>query len=125
MGKVTRFEDLVAWQMAREWTRDIDAVSRVGEFARDFGLRNQIQRASVSVMGNLAEGFERGKRGEFHQFASIAKGSCAEGRSHLYVALDASYLEPRVFDSLLSKGEALARVLGGLRASLERQRDAQ
>src|SRR3954467_5237111 len=92
MGRVERFEELVAWQKARELTREIYRVTREGTFARDFGWRDQIQRAAVSIMSNIAEGFERGKRTEFHQFACIAKGSCGEVRSTLYVAVDVGHI---------------------------------
>jgi four helix bundle protein len=122
---IERFEDLIAWQKARVLTKEIYQVTRREEFARDFGLTGQIQRAAVSIMANLAEGFERGKRGEFHQFLSVAKASCAEVRSHLYVALDIGHLDRSSFDRLLAQAEELARIIGGLRASVERQRDSQ
>jgi four helix bundle protein len=83
--KVNRFEDLIAWQRSRELTKQIYLLTRKDSFSRDFGLREQIQRASVSIMSNLAEGFERGSINEFHQFLFIAKASCAEVRSQLYV----------------------------------------
>jgi len=70
--KIERFEELVAWQKARSLTAGIYQMTQQGAFAKDFGLSNQIQRAIVSVMSNIAEGFERGSRGEFHQFLSIA-----------------------------------------------------
>ena len=73
MGKVEKFEDLIGWQKARELTKQIYFVTDNGSFAKDFGLRDQIRRASVSIMSNLAEGFERGGRAEFHQFVVIAK----------------------------------------------------
>ncbi|MCA1795701.1 MAG: four helix bundle protein [Desulfotignum sp.] len=82
------FEGLVAWQKARELTRNIYQVTGEGDFARDFGLKDQIRRAAVSIMSNIAEGYDRGGRAEFHQFLVIAKGSCAEVRSQLYVAYD-------------------------------------
>ena len=88
MSKIQRFEDLIAWQKARELTKEIYTITRQGEFAQDYGLSGQIQRAAVSIMSNVAEGFERGGRGEFQQFLSIAKASCAELRSQLYVGLD-------------------------------------
>jgi len=122
---IERFEDLIAWQKARNLTKDIYQVTRIGAFARDFGLTGQIQRAAVSIMANLAEGFERGKRGEFHQFLSVAKASCAEVRSHLYVALDIGHLDRSSFDRLFSQAEELALIIGGLRASVETQRDSQ
>ena len=86
--KVRRFEDLIAWQKARDLTKRIYSLTQQGGFERDYGLRDQIRRAAVSVMSNLAEGFDRAGRSEFHQFLVIAKGSSAEVRSHLYVALD-------------------------------------
>ena len=98
MAKVERFEDLIAWQKARGLTRVIYKATRNGDFAKDHGLSRQIQRTAVSVMSNITEGFERGARGEFHQFLSTAKASCAEVRSQLYVALDAGYLDEVSFD---------------------------
>jgi four helix bundle protein len=122
VSKIERFEDLIAWQKARALTRAIYEVTRQGAFAKDFGLAGQIQRAAVSIMSNVAEGFERGGRGEFHQFLSTAKASCAELRSQLYVALDVGYLDQRKFDELLRQAEEVARIIGGLRASIARQR---
>ena len=121
-SRIARFEDLIAWQKARELTREIYRISRQGAFAKDFGLSGQIQRAAVSIMSNIAEGFERGGRGEFHQFLSTAKASCAEVRSQLYIALDNSYLDQAKFDELLAQSEEVARIVGGLRASVQRQR---
>ena len=120
MAMVERFEDLIAWQKARELTREIYAVSRRGTFRRYFGLCDQIQRAAVSVMSNLAEGFERGKRTEFHQFACIAKGSCGEVRSDLYVALDAGHVDDSAFNDLYLRADEVGRIIGGLRLSLEK-----
>ncbi len=122
MAKVERFEDLIAWQKARGLTRAIYKVTRNGDFAKDYGLSRQIQRAAVSVMSNIAEGFERGARGEFHQFLSTAKASCAEVRSQLYVALDAGYLDEASFDALIQQAEEVARIVGGLRSSVHRQK---
>jgi len=123
MAKIERFEDLIAWQKARELTRAIYEVTRQGAFAKDFGLSGQIQRAAVSIMSNIAEGFERGGRGEFHQFLSTAKASCAEVRSQLYVALDVGYLDKTTFDRLLQQAEEVARIVGGLRVSVQRQKE--
>jgi four helix bundle protein len=80
---IERFEDLLAWQKARELTRKIYVITRQGAFAKDFGLTDQIQRAAVSIMSNIAEGHERGGAGEFYHFVSIAKASCAEVHSQL------------------------------------------
>ena len=122
MPKIERFEDLIAWQKARALTKEIYQSTRQGAFAKDFGLAGQIQRASVSIMANIAEGFERGSRGEFHQFLSTAKASCAEVRSHLYVAFDIGYLDEFKFKQLQAKAQEVGRIFGGLRASVCRQR---
>jgi four helix bundle protein len=123
LSGVERFEDLVAWHKARVLTREVYRVTRQGAFAKDFGLSGQLQRAAVSVMSNIAEGFERGRSGEFHQFLSTAKASCAEVRSQLYVALDAGYLDEPEFNRLMACALEVARVVGGLRAATERQRN--
>jgi len=112
-NKITKFQDLIAWQKARVLTAEIYKATSRGEFARDFGLRDQIRRAAVSVMSNIAEGFERGRPAEFHQFLSIAKGSCAEVRSQLFVALDVSYLRTADFQKLMSEAEEVGRIVGG------------
>ena len=122
-GRVDRFEDLLAWQKARLLTKRVYDLTSKGTFARDFGLRDQIRRAAVSVMSNIAEGFERNKLTEFHQFLSIAKASCAEVRSQLYVALDVGYLEVSTFQEVLRIAEETGRIIGGLRASIEAKRD--
>jgi four helix bundle protein len=93
------------------------------QFAKRFAFRDQIHRAAVSVMSNVAEGFERGSRGEFFHALSISKGSCAEVRSLLYVALDANYIERPEFDRLSSQATEVGRLVGGLRAAVGRQRD--
>lgn len=125
MARIDRFEDLIAWQKARELTKAVYRVTRQGAFARDFGLSSQIPRAAVSVMSNIAEGFERNRRTEFYQFLSTAKASCAEVRSQLYVAFDIGYLERATFEALLQEAEEVARIIGGLRVSVEKQRDAK
>ncbi len=121
MSHVESFEDLVAWQKARSLTKAIYQVTRSEKFARDFTLVDQIRRAAISIMSNIAEGFERGNRGEFHHFLVIAKASCAEVRSQLYIALDAGYLNQVEFESLMNQAQELARVVGGLRAAVEKQ----
>lgn len=122
MSRIERFEELIAWQKARALTQRVYQVTRQTPFNKDFGLSGQIQRAAVSIMSNIAEGSERKRRAEFHQFLSIAKASCAEVRSHLYVALDAEYLSSLQFEKLMASAEEVARVLGGLRAVIEKQK---
>lgn len=123
--KIENFEDLIAWQKARMLTREIYKITRNDDFAKDFGLRNQIQRAAVSIMSNIAEGFERYNPNEFHQFLSVAKASCAEVRSQLYVALDVNYLDKEQFSSLLDLAKETGRIIGGLRVSVEKRRTAR
>ena len=114
MATFQSFEEIEAWQEARKLTRQIYAVSKAGTFSRDFGLRDQICRASVSVMSNIAEGFDRSGTGEFIQFLAIAKGSAGEVKSQLYVAIDQSYINQETFDQLLAQAAKTGRLLGGL-----------
>lgn len=116
-----RFEDLIAWQKARSLTNLIYQATRQESFRRDFGLCDQMRRAAVSVMSNVAEGFERSGTAEFKQFLAIAKASCGELRSQLYVAHDAGYLFEKDFQSLFSAAEEVSRIIGGLRTSLNRR----
>ena len=116
------FEGLIAWQQARVLTKAIYKIARKGDFAKDFGLREQIQRASVSIMFNIAEGYERGNRNEFHQFLVIAKGSCAEVRSQLYVAFDVEYISQDDFNTLSQQCRHLSKIISGLKTSIQTQR---
>jgi four helix bundle protein len=125
LQKIGRFEDLIAWQKARVLTRAIYQATKQGAFAKDLALSRQIQRAAVSIMSKIAEGFERGGRKEFRQFLSTAKASCAEVRSQLYVALDVGYLYEPDFLDLLAQAEEIGKIVGGLRVSMERPRSAQ
>jgi four helix bundle protein len=125
MPEVSRFEELIGWQKARALTAQVYRVTRKRDFSRDFGLANQIQRAAVSTMSNIAEGFERGRRREFHQLLSTAKASCAEVRSLLYVASDVGYLESQEFSQLMDQASEVSRIVGGLRAAVARQIDAE
>ena len=114
MATIYRFEDLDAWKIARELTRDVYRITQADEFSRDFGLKNQIRKASVSVMSNIAEGFERDGNREFCNFLSIGKGSAGEVRSQLYVALDQDYITRSEFDHIYLKAQESGRVIGGL-----------
>ncbi len=115
---VTRFEDLAGWRKARGLASAIYRITGYEPFMWDFGLRNQIQRAAVSVMSNIAEGFERYSNREFAHYLSIARGSLAEVRSQLYVALDMNYIGQDEFESLKEDCLEIQRILGGLRKSL-------
>jgi four helix bundle protein len=110
---IKKFEDIESWKKARKLTREIYKATATGEFFRDFGLKDQIRRASVSILSNIAEGFERGGDKEFCQFLGIAKGSCGEVRAQLYVALDQGYLSQEIFDSLSTKAVEVSELLSG------------
>ena len=120
MARIERFEDLTSWQKARELNRLVYDATRKGAFAKDYGLRDQIRRASVSVMSNLAEGFERGGNREFIQFLSNAKGSCGEVRCQLYAALDEKYLTEPDFRELYERSREVSRLISGFMAYLRR-----
>ena len=120
MSTFRRFEDIDGWQRARELTREVYKKSKVGPFARDYGLKDQMRRASVSVMSNIAEGFERGGTKEFVQFLSIAKGSLGELEAQLYVARDQGYINEAEIVSLKGLAKSTKFKIGGLIEYLRR-----
>ncbi|MGB9823255.1 MULTISPECIES: four helix bundle protein [Thermodesulfovibrio] len=111
---VRYFEELDIWKEARLFTKKIYEITKNSSFSKDYGLVDQIRRASVSVMSNIAEGFERGSNQEFLQFLYIAKGSCGEVRTQLYVALDQGYIDKKDFDELLSSAKKLSIMISNL-----------
>jgi four helix bundle protein len=113
MSKIEKFEDIEAWQKARDLTREIYRVTNQESFVRDFSLRDQIRRAAMSVMSNIAEGFGRGGNREFIQFLSVAKGSVSELQSQLYIALDAGHITKEQFQQLYSLAELTGNLIGG------------
>lgn len=116
MASIERFEDIGAWKTARVLVQHIYEGTTRGAFARDFGLRDQIQRAAVSIMSNIAEGFERGSSREFRQFLYVAKASAAEVRSLLYVAHDLDYFDDATHDFLQDQVlKASAQIAGFIR----------
>jgi four helix bundle protein len=114
MGRIRCVEDIVAWQLARELTREIYKATSSGAFSRDFGLRDQIRRAAVSVVSNIAEGFERGGNKEFIQFLYQAKGSCGEIRTQLCIARDLDYLTENTFHCLSETVTRISEIIAGL-----------
>ncbi|MCL4834001.1 MAG: four helix bundle protein [Caldilineaceae bacterium] len=100
MAAITRFEDIRAWQMARQLTNEIYAVTKRPAFRRDWGLTNQIRDASGSVMHNIAEGFDAGSDAEFIRFLRYARRSATEVQSQLYLSLDQSYISQEEFQHL-------------------------
>jgi four helix bundle protein len=118
MEKVTRFEELWIWQQARLLVRQIYGDCSIGQASRDFGFRAQIQRASVSIMNNVAEGFERSTDPDFARFLDFAKGSCGEVRSLYYVAEDLGYVDSAMAEERRSTTRRLAAGIKSLADSL-------
>ena len=114
MATFKKFEEIDCWQKARELTRRIYEITKKPAFARDFGLRDQIRKASVSVMSNIAEGFDRDGTAEFSRFLAIAKGSAAEVKCQLYVALDQGYIQLDLFSELSTLASQIGSMLAGL-----------
>jgi four helix bundle protein len=113
MTKIERFEDVKAWQKARELVKSIYQVTSEGGFAKDYSLKDQLRRASISVMSNIAEGFSRQTDREFAQFLHVAKGSASEVQSQLYVALDLKYISEATFKELYELSEETIRLISG------------
>lgn len=111
MSSIKKFEDITAWQKARELNNDIYQITNNGEFSNDFALKNQIKKASISIMLNIAEGFARKTDKEFNQFLTYAHGSCAEVQSALYIALDQNYINQKQFDTFYSKTEEVSKMI--------------
>jgi len=120
MSTIKKFEDIKAWQKARELASAIYKLCREGELARDFGLRDQIRRSAVSVQSNIAEGFGREGNKEFIRFLKIAKGSACEFRSQLYNLLDAEYIDQPTFEFLYTQSEESESLIGGFLNYLEK-----
>ena len=114
MPTIKQFEDLEVWRAARALTKAIYRVSSTGQFARDFQLTNQIRRSANSVMSNIAEGFEGDGNREFQHFLSVAKGSCGEVRSQLFIAFDQGYVALNEFQSLCQEATKVSRLLSAL-----------
>ncbi|MCB0077536.1 MAG: four helix bundle protein [Anaerolineales bacterium] len=113
MPKIERFEDIKAWQLARYLCKEIYAVTGKGSFSKDWSLRDQIRRAGLSIMLNIAEGFARQSNREFRQFLYVAHGSVAEVQSALYVAKDQTYITDDDFRNIYRQAEDISRALAG------------
>ena len=114
MATFKKFEEMECWKKARELTRRVYEITGNPAFARDFGLKDQIRRASVSVMSNIAEGYDRSGTAEFIHFLATAKGSAAEVRCQLYVAVDQGYIQEGHFNELNNLASETSRMLSGL-----------
>ena len=120
MAAVTRFEDLRAWQRARELTNLVYQFSRIKPFASDFKMKDQMRSAALSVMNNIAEGFDRQRDTEFLFFLRMAKASCGEVRSQSYVAFDQQYIDDGSLQLLLTKTAEASGAIRKLQQSIER-----
>jgi len=109
--KFTCFEEIVIWKKARELTKDI---YKAFSFNKDYSFKDQVQRSTLSIMNNIAEGFERKGNKEFKQFLFIAKGSCGELRSMLYVSKDLQYINSQRYQYLINKSTEISKMLSGL-----------
>ncbi|MBK9526991.1 MAG: four helix bundle protein [Acidobacteria bacterium] len=114
MSSFRKFEDILAWQKARMLTKRVYQVTRQEEFARDYGLRDQIRRASVPIMANIAEGFGRKTNKEFANFLVMSHGSAAEVQSHLYIALDLTYIDDETFKELYALVDEISLMIMAL-----------
>lgn len=119
MAGITRFEEIEAWKTARQLTNKVYELSNQTGFNRDFGLRDQIRRAGVSAMSNIAEGFESRTDVQFINFLGMAKASAGEARAQLYVALDQKYIAEEQFKEAYSLAESCARQIAKFIAYLE------
>ena len=120
MATFKRFEEIESWKRARELTNKIYQVSKQGDFAKDFTLKDQVRRACISIMSNIAEGYDRSGTKEFVQFLATAKGSAGEVRCQLYIALDQGYIDDNEFAELVSTALETQCLIGGLMNYLRR-----
>ena len=111
MAVFKKFEEIQAWQKAHDVTVAIYRLTSNGNFSKDFGLRDQIRRASVSIMANIAEGHGRRSNLEFANFLNVARGAAAEVQSHLHIALAIGYIDKQDFDVLYSRVTEISRML--------------
>lgn len=120
--RIERFEDIDAWKESRKLVNIVYALSNEEEFSRDFGLKNQFRGASVSIMSNIAEGFDRGTNREFIQFLVIARASTSEVKSHLYVALDRKYVNQEKFEETYNQATKVTSLIDGFIRYLKKSR---
>lgn len=118
MAMIQRFEDIQAWQEARTLVKMIYQLTSKEKFSKDFGMRDQIRRASVSVMNNIAEGFDCESKVEFARFLGIARRSAVEVQSLLYAVLDVDYIDQNEFDTHYEQARKAKALIGGFKRSL-------
>lgn len=120
--KIIRFEDLQIWKLSLQITREIYDITSKKDFSKDFGLRDQIRRAIISVSSNIVEGFEKNNNNEFIRFLGMAKGSVGEVRNQLYIALTIKYIAQEEFDHLHLRVDQLSKQIGGFIKYLQDKR---
>jgi four helix bundle protein len=120
MPTIRTIEDIEVWREARKLAGDIYRLTSSGAFARDFGLRDQMQRAGVSIASNIAEGFARDSNVDFRRFLSIARGSVAELKTQMYIALDIGHLDQDTFDAVSSCIDHIGRMISSFMDYLKR-----
>ena len=120
--RITRFEDIESWQMARDLTRTIYRIVKAHHFSKDYSLKDQICRASVSIMSNIAEGFNAGSNAEFARFLGYAQRSCAEVQAHLYVARDQDYITSETFNNTYESISKTSSKIGAFIKYLKQQK---
>ncbi len=123
MAKIEKFEDIIAWQKALELSNLIYSVTNKDKFSKDYGLKDQIRRASVSIVSNIAEGFERESNNQFIYFLVIAKGSAGELRAQIYIAKNQNYITQEEFELLNTKVTEVSKTLGGFVSYLKSQKN--
>ena len=121
-GTIRKFEDLIAWQRSRELANLVHEYSNIGKFSSDYPLKNQMWKASISIMSNIAEGFEKYSPKDFQNYLAIARGSAAEVRSQAYIARDLGYLTHQQFTEVTGLCNEIGRILAGLRRSLSKKK---
>lgn len=121
MTKIEQFEDIKAWQESRKLLNQIYNLSMKDHFSKDWELKNQIKRSAISVMSNIAEGFDRSTDKEFIQFLRISTGSCAEIKSQLYIALDRKYVDKKEFDQAYNQANKVTSLLNGFIRYLKKE----
>ena len=121
MAKFNKFEEIIAWQKARDITLQVYRTTANGHFAKDFGLRDQIRRASVSIMANIAEGHRRRTNSEFANFLNLARGSVAEVQSHLHVAVGLDYVSEDQFKQMYQQLDEVSKMTLSLAQYLRKQ----
>jgi four helix bundle protein len=116
------FEDLLVWKSSRELVNEICSLTRSGSFRKDFSLVDQIRRAGISIMSNIAEGFERGSNQELIQFLYIAKGSCGEVRTQLLIAFDQKYITYKEMEETKELAKKVSGMLANFISYLKRSK---